>query len=742
MPYEYTYDEESKTLKIDCSDGIYGPSIEDFPEIMDIVIKRLMQVPKATRIILTETRDFEYGYEETKMLKEIADLYVELVKKMRIHSLKNLSATGREDIIASRLGFVQKFINTLTMDPVKAYRHLLREIRHTEIRSKDPESRKEALFYLNNLLKIRELMESTQIIRMAMGRLSKIRGRSIYRELFHPTIRPNFMYTKYMAAPPKNAELLKTYKVGDAEVSIFRVENSVRNYYHLMPPEFNLSEEEYYLVDTARRYMTEHKPTTSDLTNPERIRESFFNIGRDLLYDISQQSRIEISSKRIEELARILTRYTAGFGILEIILQDENVQDVIVNAPVGESPVFLFHGEFEDCETNIVPTREDANLWATRFRLQSGRPLDEANPVLDTEMVIPGATARVAAITRSLSPYGLAFAFRRHREKPWTFPLFISNRFMNPLAAGLIWFFVDSARTMLIAGTRGAGKSSLLGSIMVQIMPRYRIITVEDTMELPVNSLRRLGYNIQPLKARSIITHVETELPADEALRTSLRLGDSALIIGEVRSKEALALYEAMRIGALANVVAGTIHGDSAYGVFDRVVNDLGVPRTSFKATDLVIVANRLKSPDGLRSFRRVVEITEIRKHWEESPVREGGFVNLMEYSAKEDSLKPTDTLLTGESYIMNSIANRVREWKGNWDTMWSNINLRARVMKTISDFGSLKPQIMEAEHVVRSNSIFHIKTEEVLREIGTVDSEEIYARWLAWFKDYARKVS
>ena len=59
--------------------------------------------------------------------------------------------------------------------------------------------------------------------------------------------------------------------------------------------------------------------------------------------------------------------------------------------------------------------------------------------------------------------------------------------------------------------------------------------------------------------------------------KASLRLGDSCLIVGEVRSVEAKALYEAMRVGALANVVAGTIHGASPYGVFDRVVNDLNV---------------------------------------------------------------------------------------------------------------------------------------------------------------------
>jgi type IV secretory pathway ATPase VirB11/archaellum biosynthesis ATPase len=174
---------------------------------------------------------------------------------------------------------------------------------------------------------------------------------------------------------------------------------------------------------------------------------------------------------------------------------------------------------------------------------------------------------------------------------------------------------------------------------MLEIMKKFRIISVEDTLELPLVQLRNLGYNVERLKSRSVITRVEAELPAEEALRTALRLGDSCLIVGEVRSTEAKALYEAMRIGALANVVAGTIHGESAYGVFDRVVNDLGVPSTSFKATDLIVVANPVKTPDGLHSNRRVVQISEVRKNWTKDPLEEAGFVDLMNYNVETDEL-------------------------------------------------------------------------------------------------------
>ncbi|UCG95635.1 MAG: Flp pilus assembly complex ATPase component TadA, partial [archaeon] len=309
--------------------------------------------------------------------------------------------------------------------------------------------------------------------------------------------------------------------------------------------------------------------------------------------------------------------------------------------------------------------------------------------------------------------------------------------------AGFMSFIIDGSRTFLIGGTRSSGKTSLLNASLLEIMKKNRLVTVEDTLELSVDRMKQLGFNIERLKSRSVITQVETELPTEEAIRTALRLGDSCLILGEVRSTEAKALYEAMRVGALANTVAGTIHGESAYGIFDRVVNDLGVPPTSFKATDLIIICNMLKSPDGLHSFRRVVAVTEVRKHWKEDPMREKGFSTLMEYSAKDDELKPTPTLLNGESVVLNEIASKVREWSGNWAAVWDNINLRSKIKKAIVDY-SLKTgnkEIMEAPFVVRSNDKFHILSDQVKREIGSIDPERVYNEWEKWVKKEVKKV-
>ena len=199
-----------------------------------------------------------------------------------------------------------------------------------------------------------------------------------------------------------------------------------------------------------------------------------------------------------------------------------------------------------------------------------------------------------------------------------------------------------------------------------------------------------------------------------------------------------------MRVGALANVVAGTIHGDSPYGVFDRVVNDLEVPRTSFKATDIICVANPVRSPDGLHRRRRITQITEVRKQWEEDPLREGGFVDLLKYDAITDKLIATRDLLNGDSEVIKSIAGNVREWAGNWDAVWDNIELRAKIKEALIEAAdkAKNDAILEADFTVLANDQFHRISDEVKQEVGSMDSKQILFKWNEWLKRHIKKLN
>jgi type IV secretory pathway ATPase VirB11/archaellum biosynthesis ATPase len=739
--FEYEYDEETSTVRVNTLGSMYGASIEDYPEVMARVINILQEVPNAESVILAESREYEYGQDQVKLLREIATAIQEISRQGYIS--QDVKTEKCDQIYSEHLPEVQKMVfNKLRMDPVGAYVQIKRKERHLRQKMEDgyPQQQRCCKYFIQDVIKpVRDRIEECNLIQQAQEQITghHVGEREIYREYFHPLVRPNFMLTKFMSLPPERGEEMERYEMDniDAEVTVYDVPHKTRPVYHIDPPEFNLSEEKYNILDAARRFMASHDPQEGEFAEPDKMRDVFQNIGRDMLRDVANQMGVRLENDEMEQLANILNRYTSGLGVLELLLSDPKIQDVYINSPIGDSPIFISHQDYEECETNLIPTKEEAESWATRFRIQSGRPLDEANPVLDTETEVEGGRARVAVIQENLSPEGLAFAFRRHRSRAWTLPLFVHNGMVSPLAAALISFIVDGNRSVLFAGTRGAGKSSLLSASMLEIMKSHRIVTVEDTLELPVPQMNDLGYNIERMKSRSVITQVENEMGADDAIRTSLRLGDSALVIGEVRSEEAQALYEAMRVGAVANFVGGTIHGEDAYSVFDRVVNDLGVPRTSFKATDIVVQVNKIESPGGMETYRRVTGITEVRKEWEDDPQEENAFVDLMRYDSNKDKLVPTDTLINGESLILNRIAENIKEWKNNWEAVWNNIQLRKDIKKAqvekYEETGN--DELLEAEFTVKANQQFHIIAEKVNQEYGEQDRERIFNRWEEW---------
>ena len=739
-----------RNLRINCIGCPYYPSIEDSEQCMEKIVNRLIELGGVTNIILSSDMNFVYPPEQTGMLDELAQAYLKLEQEDEVLKYPVVQSPLLQKELARAINVMKDvMLSRFKTDPIGAYVKTIRVLREEKVRNEtlNESEKKIGDLQILKLKAIKDELEKTKIIQKVKNELTgyKIGDREIYRELFTPLIKPNFMYSRLIMEPPLKAKEIESYEIGKidkTEIVIYDVPDEVTKKYYLQPGEFLLSDDEYELLTTARGILAKHKPKKEEFTDPQRMREVFYKISRDLLQEVAKSNNVSITFKRIEYLARILVRLTVGFGLAEVILEDERVEDIYINAPIGKVPLIVKHSEYGELRTNIIPSVRDAYGWASRFRMMSGRALDDANPVLDTELETENFRARVAIVQEPLSPQGLSFVFRRHRERPFTLPLLIHYNSLTPLAAGLIWFLVDGARTILVAGTRGSGKTSLLGACMIEIMRKFRIITVEDTLELPVNYMRNLDYDILSMKVGSAIAGTGGEMPAPEGIRTTLRLGDSALIIGEVRSKEAIALYEAMRIGALANVVAGTIHGDSAYGVFDRVVHDLDVPVTSFKATDIIIIAQKIRSPDGLEEKRRVTSIVEVRKHWEKDPFIEKGFVPLMTYDAKEDRIKPERALIEGDSEVIKSIAGSVREWAGKWDLVWEEIVLRSKIYELIVKTAQERKylELMESDFIVIANETYHKLFKKLKEEQGYPETKDLLFLFEEWLKAELKK--
>jgi len=745
--YDIIREGEDVVLHFNSENWAFDPSIEDNPRCMALVIEKLEEVRNATKIIFSQRRDYEYDYHQTAMLMQIARLHGKFVGERELLSHTSLGIPAQQlnrDIYDKFVQMQQMLTVKLREDPILCLvklRRLRRSVHISLQQSADTRLVTAFTKFQQMLDYVIGLIEETKLAQLARPYLAGYNEghRDIYRNIFSPIIKPDFMYAKLMTKYPADAEEIANYTLpSGTQVTVFRLADSVQLLYHIIPPEFQLSDDRYELLDRARNILAEHKPTKEEFVDPSRMREVFYNVSYDLIDELARQMNIALRRAEHDQLTKILLRYTVGFGLMEVLLEDEEMQDISINSPQGSTPVYIVHGKYDDCVTNIFPTKTEVESWATKLRLISGHSLDEADPLLDTSIELPGASVRVSAITQPLDPSGLAFSFRRHRDRPWTLPLFMKYRMINQMGAGLISFLVDGTRTMLIAGTRSSGKSSFLTSILVEIMRRYRIITVEDTLELPTNNLRKLGYNIQPLKVNSSLSAKATGMDAADGIRSTLRLGDSALIVGEVRSGEAKALYEAMRVGAAANVVAGTIHGDTPYGIYDRVVNDIGVPNTSFKATDIIIIANPIRSADGLHKYRRILEITEVRKDWKEDPQAEHGFVQLMKYNTHTDELEPTDALINGDSEILKAIAGNIKGLAGNWDAVWKNILVRGKMKQRVLDASIQEndPDMLEAEFVILCNDAFHV----IYERSGDMDYDKMYREWEAWLVKAIRK--
>ena len=477
--YEVVRKGSEEILKIDANLWDHSPSIEDNPLVMLSVIDHLVEVPYVTRIIFDQRKYYEYNYKQTEFLVEIAKVYSHLIKQKKIFSLEHYDEQER----SSQHAMIQYVVyNLLRTDPIGAYVELKRLIRVQKIKLMNEQMVSSR--FLDLLEYVYVMLDKTKLINAVRESLPGyvLGDRLLYRHFLRANITPDFIYTRLMAQLPLNSEEVDSYSLEDSNVKIFQTENELKLLYHITPPELTLSEDMYDLLNLAREVLAEHKPREEEFVDPEKMRRTFLNIGIDLIIELAESKGFEIAYKDVVKVANILVRYTVGFGMIEILLQDPKIQDIVINSPIGQTPLFIVHQDYGDCITNIRPGFDDAESWATKFRLLSGRPLDEANPVLDTELILPSGRARVAIMTRPLSPDGLSYALRRHRDKPWTLPLFIQNKMISPLAAGLLSFLVDGARTMLFAGTRSSGKTSLLGSALLEIMRKHRVITVEDSV--------------------------------------------------------------------------------------------------------------------------------------------------------------------------------------------------------------------------------------------------------------------
>jgi flagellar protein FlaI len=433
--------------------------------------------------------------------------------------------------------------------------------------------------------------------------------------------RPCFASSWVESKDAIESEVVARYAVSGVDVTISCPESSSCGLYTIDPPEYKLTPLQLQALAGAISEVTRAAPSDLEVSSLSTVRPYIKARAKDFIFSqLARRSREEtagmILDREADHLSELLCKYTAGYGVLETLLEDRLIQDIYVDAPSSQTPVHVVLRSDagprvrQKCRTNILVGRRDILGFVSRIKLETGLPFSEAHPVLEADIKRLGA--RVTLVGPPVSEKGVSVAIRKHSADLWTIPRLIANGSLSPLLASFLWACVVGRRTVLIAGSRGAGKTTLLGAVMLEFPLSQRIILIEDTPELSIPRMQELGFDVQTLRFSG--ASEEGVASAQETLRVSLRMGESAIVIGEVRGAEAKVLYESMRAGSAGSSVLGTIHGNSAKGVLDRAVEDLGVSERAFSSTDIVVVIGLVRSPDGSRFSRRVVEVAEVRE--------------------------------------------------------------------------------------------------------------------------------
>lgn len=153
-------------LRMNCLGSVFGFTLEDSDVIMARIIEKLIEERKVVGIVLAETREYEYAYEETKMLVGIAEAIMEIIKEKKIVSIKNVALGDCIKYLPTWYGWLRDMVTLqLRGDPIGAYLNLLREIRHLNSKLKSSDDEECINHYLQNaLLPLQDILEKCELI--------------------------------------------------------------------------------------------------------------------------------------------------------------------------------------------------------------------------------------------------------------------------------------------------------------------------------------------------------------------------------------------------------------------------------------------------------------------------------------------------------------------------------------------------------------------------------------------------
>src|SRR5439155_23292552 len=219
--------------------------------------------------------------------------------------------------------------------------------------------------------------------------------------------------------------------------------------------------------------------------------------------------------------------------------------------------------------------------------------------------------SRVNAIIPPLSLDGPAMSIRRFGANPLTIEQLVQYGSVPPVIMEFLAAAVQARCNILISGGTGSGKTTLLNCMSRYIPPHERVITIEDAAELQLQQQHCVRLETRPPNIEGA-----GEVTQRDLVRNALRMRPDRIIIGEVRSAEALDMLQAMNTGHESSMT--TIHANNARDALSRLevtvsMAGFDIPIRAMRqqiASAMQIVIQTARLAGGRRKVTTVSEIT------------------------------------------------------------------------------------------------------------------------------------
>ncbi|HUX46560.1 MAG TPA: CpaF family protein, partial [Desulfosporosinus sp.] len=293
-----------------------------------------------------------------------------------------------------------------------------------------------------------------------------------------------------------------------------------------------------------------------------------------------------------------------GFGPIESLLQDPTVNEIMVNGPRQ-----VYVERKGKLELAGVTFYDDAHVLHIIEKIVAplGRRIDESQPMVDARL--PDGS-RVNAIIPPLSLNGPILTIRKFSKVPFGMEDLVGFGTLTTEMAEFINACVKARLNVIVSGGTGSGKTTTLGVISAFIPEDERIITIEDAAELQLRQS-----HVVTLETRPANIEGKGAIMIRDLVRNALRMRPERIIVGEVRSGEALDMLQAMNTGHDGSLTTG--HANTPRDMLSRLetmvlMAGMDLPVRAIReqissALDVIVQQSRLR--DGSRKLTHITEV-------------------------------------------------------------------------------------------------------------------------------------